>query len=484
MGQEQSLVTRQDQKMVMTQQTQQSIKILQFNQLDLINYISEQIELNPLLETSESGIETTEETTSETEIKNEQDLEPNNNDMVDILKESNLSEQNDTQMDGDYYYDHVNMGGSSSHSSNFSIEDNESRKPTLREFVMEQAYLEIHSEKDILIAHHLTDLLDDNGYITDNFDELSQTIQCSIDDILHVLGILQKFEPVGVFARSLTECLALQLKDKKLLTPAMEILLNNLDLVAQSNIRKIRSLCKVSETHILEMLEEIRSLNPKPGSSFEHTITQNLIPDIFLKKIDGEWVVELNHNALPKLLLNKTYSNKLKHDGELKQQEKEFIQTQIKQANWLLKALDQRANTILKIATEIVKKQQDFFEKGIYHLKPMTLNDIATAVEMHESTISRTTNKVIQTKNGMYELKYFFAQSSTKSDNNNEHSSTSVKYMIKEMIDNETIDNILSDDYLSKALKKKGITIARRTISKYREEMNIPSSMQRRKTKR
>ena len=285
--------------------------------------------------------------------------------------------------------------------------------------------------------------------------------------------------------RNLAECLTIQLKEKNRFDPAMETLLANLDRLAKAEHEALRKLCGVDAEDFAEMLAELKALNPKPGANFSAETVQQVEPDIFLKKLpSGNWQVELNTATLPRVLVNQRYYAQLSGHAHNKQ-DKRYITDQLATANWLVKALQQRAHTILKVATEIVAQQDGFFRGGIRYLKPLTLKDVALAVQMHESTVSRvTTNKYMSTATGIYELKYFFTSSLASSSGGQDFSSKSVQHIIKELVDAESPKAILSDDTIADMLKERGIEVARRTVTKYREAMHIPSSVERRRLKK
>jgi len=303
--------------------------------------------------------------------------------------------------------------------------------------------------------------------------------------MITLVAKLQRFDPCGIFARSLGECLALQLQEKNRLDPAMKILLNHLDLLAKREKTTLMRLCHVSAEDLSGMIAEIRQLNPKPATVFSTEIAPPIVPDVFIRpQPGGGWHVELNTDTLPRVLANERYYAKVQASAASKA-DKDYIADHWQQANWLVKAMHQRATTILKVASEIVRQQDAFFAKGIHHLKPLILKDIALAVEMHESTVSRVTqHKYMATPRGMFELKYFFTTSLARSDGGDNMSSESVRARIRALIDAEKTTAILSDDHLSMMLRGEGIDIARRTVAKYREAMRIPTSAQRRREKR
>ena len=296
--------------------------------------------------------------------------------------------------------------------------------------------------------------------------------------------MIQTFEPAGVGARDLAECLAIQLRERDRFDPAMATLIGHLDLVAKRENAALRRLCGVDEEDLAEMLKELRALNPKPGASFGSAHVQPVIPDVIVRLgPDGGWLVELNSGTLPKVLVNQTYyatvARQQEDDGD-----KAYLAECLQTANWLVKSLDQRARTILKVATEIVRQQDAFLAEGVQHLRPLNLKTVAEAISMHESTVSRvTSNKYMATPRGIFELKYFFTASIAPAEGGEAHSAEAVRFRIRKLIDDEATTAILSDDTIVKVLRESGIDIARRTVAKYREAMRIPSSVQRRREK-
>jgi RNA polymerase sigma-54 factor len=337
---------------------------------------------------------------------------------------------------------------------------------------------------DRLIALHLIDMVDENGYLTGDLLALGELLSCPPEVIEAVLCCLQRFDPSGVFARSLGECLGLQLRDRNRLDPCMQALLDNLPRLAARDLAGLRRICGVDEDDLAEMIQEIRNLNPRPGNLFDAEPAQPITPDIFMRaQADGGWLVELNSDALPRVLVNSRYYARINRSG-LKRDEKDYLSERLQSANWLVKSLHQRANTILRVATEIVRQQDGFFHRGVQALRPLILRDIAEAIGMHESTISRvTTNKYIATPRGIYELKYFFTSSIASANGGVAHSAEAVRFRIKGLIDQEPLTDVLSDDKIVELLVADGIDIARRTVAKYREAMRIPSSVQRRRDK-
>ncbi|MEM8702691.1 MAG: RNA polymerase factor sigma-54, partial [Pseudomonadota bacterium] len=337
---------------------------------------------------------------------------------------------------------------------------------------------------DKLIAGHLINSLDENGYLYLDLDDTAEQLGVDLGRVETVLGVLQTFEPAGVFARNLAECLTLQLIDKNRFDPAMETLIENIELLAKRDLQTLRKICGVDDEDLIEMIAEIRALDPKPGSAFGSALVQPVVPDVFVRPAnDGTWAVELNSDTLPKVLVNQTYFATVIKTAR-NETEKEYLTDSLQTANWLAKSLDQRAKTILKVSTEIVRQQDGFLTYGIEHLRPLNLKTVAEAISMHESTVSRvTSNKFMATPRGIFELKYFFSSAISGTGDGDSHSAESVRHRIKTMIDGEDPKAILSDDTIVKTLKGDGIDIARRTVAKYREAMKIGSSVQRRREK-
>jgi RNA polymerase sigma-54 factor len=313
---------------------------------------------------------------------------------------------------------------------------------------------------------------------------VAEKLGASVADVEAVLAVLQGFDPPGVCARNLAECLAIQLKERNRFDPAMQALVNHLDMVARRDIAGLKKVCAVDDEDLAEMIAEIRQLNPKPGHAFGSTTMQPIVPDVFVRPgPDGSWLVELNSDTLPKVLINQIYYSQVSRTAK-KDTEKSYLAECLQSATWLVRALDQRARTILKVATEIVRQQDGFFTHGVQHLRPLNLRTVADAISMHESTVSRVTaNKYMATSRGIFELKYFFTSAIASADGGEAHSAESVRHRIRQLIDGESAAHVLSDDTIVEKLRHAGIDIARRTVAKYREAMRIPSSVQRRREK-
>ena len=366
-----------------------------------------------------------------------------------------------------------------------NLEATLSDQPTLRDHLTEQLLVDIGDPRERLIGTFLIESLDESGWLSESVETVAARLGCPADWVLSVLERLQRFDPPGIFARDLKECLALQLRELDRLDPAMQAMLDNLDLLAKHDGSALLKVCGVDAEDLADMVAEIRALNPKPAQTFDHEVAQTVTPDILMRPHpDGGWTVELNPETLPRVLVNVDYYARIRNEARRKD-ERDYINECFQSANWLVKSLHQRATTILKVASEIVRQQESFFRHGIEHMKPLVLRDIAEEIDMHESTVSRvTTNKFMHTPRGIFELKYFFSAAIASLGGGAAHSAEAVRFRIKSLIDNEAVSEILSDDRIVEILKGDGIDIARRTVAKYREALKIPSSVQRRREKR
>ncbi len=477
----QNLSFRQSQQLVMTPQLQQAIKLLQLNNIELGEMVEEELEQNPLLEKiePENSESTLDEQPSET-------LDNMDREFNEALSQS-TGDTSDFEA-GSKITDMGSGGNLKFEDSEMSFENRMSRPETLREHLTQQLFVACPDARDRMIGGLLIDQLDETGYLRTSCDELIEQLGCSQERLDTLLPIMKGFDPTGVFASDLSECLALQLEEREQLDAPMIKFLKNLTLLAEHDFKKLAEICEVNETYVKDMVEEIQSLNPKPSNEFEHLVVQTAIPDIFMKRLPknlgGGWRVELNNETLPRVLVNQEYYTEVAGRATQKK-DKDYLSTQLQSANWLVRAMDQRAQTILKVASEIIEQQDGFFNYGIEFLKPLTLKDIAEEIEMHESTVSRvTTNKYIGTPRGTFELKFFFSTALGGEDGSVAHSSEAVKARIKALIDAEDPAKILSDDKIVTLLKNDEIDIARRTVAKYREAMRISSSVQRRKQKK
>ncbi|MCW5729785.1 MAG: RNA polymerase factor sigma-54 [Alphaproteobacteria bacterium] len=494
---------RQSQTLVMTPQLQQAIKLLQMSNLELTAYIEQEIEKNPLLERSDGEIreEAPRAGAEERQPAGDEEPEPRplngeiasgtvtaeglDTDYENIYAEDSAADRAQDFVGPSESYIRGSGGNSSFDDGEFGLEQTLAEGETLQQHLLQQLPLEIADPTGRLIGQQLIGLLDEAGYLpADALDDVTQRMGAPREQVEQVLEKLQGFDPVGVFARDLTECLRLQLRERDRLDPAMQALLENLELVARRDIAGLCRACGVDQEDVVDMIAEIRALNPKPGLAFGSEVAQTLVPDVYVRQNpEGGWIVELNSETLPRVLVNRRYLAKIA-GGARSKDDKAYLSDCLNTANWLVKSLDQRANTILKVATELVRQQDGFFAHGVQHLRPLNLRSIAEAISMHESTVSRvTSNKYIATTRGVYEMKYFFTSAIASADGGEAHSAEAVRQRIRELIDAEEPNNVLSDDRIVEILHGQGIDIARRTVAKYRESLRISSSVQRRRMK-
>ncbi|HEY9217656.1 MAG TPA: RNA polymerase factor sigma-54, partial [Phenylobacterium sp.] len=357
------------------------------------------------------------------------------------------------------------------------------REKTLAEHLHEQLSVAGLDAAQAAAATVLIDSVDEGGYLRADLFELAERLGCSLEFIESVLRVLQGFEPTGVFARDVAECLTLQLKERNRFDPAMAALIANLDLLAKRDMAGLRKACEVDDEDLRDMLSELRALTPRPGAAFGAEPVQPVAPDVFVRESSGGlWHVELNSDTLPRLLVDQRYHARVSTAART-DQEKVFVSDCLASANWLVKSLDQRARTILKVASEIVRQQDGFMAYGVEHLRPLNLKTVAEAIGMHESTVSRvTSNKYMATPRGLFEMKFFFTSAINATEGGEAHSAESVRHKIKQLIDAERAGaDVHSDDRIVEILKEAGVDIARRTVAKYREAMRIPSSVERRR---
>ncbi|MCY0093203.1 RNA polymerase factor sigma-54 [Hoeflea ulvae] len=506
------LQLRQSQSLVMTPQLMQSIRLLQFSHVELTHFIEQEVERNPLLElvTAETDrAEAASDPLREQPAEQASDGEAGagGEDAAWTASAESQAERMTSEIDSRYENvfpdDHgvervdapefidnwKSMPGSDGgHASEgYDLDDFAARAPTLRDHVTEQIALTFADPAERLIATELADLLDAAGYLAGDLAEVVDRLGADPLQVEAVLARLQDSEPAGLFARTLGECLALQLARKNRLDPAMEALLGNLELLARRDFASLTRLCGVDEEDLLEMMAEIRALDPKPGTRFETGSSEMVVPDVSVRpSSDGGWNVELNPETLPRVLVNQTYFATVSGKMAKNVAGQDFLSECLQTANWLARSLDQRARTIMKVASEIVRQQDAFLLHGVDHLRPLNLKAVAEAIGMHESTVSRvTSNKYMITPRGVFELKYFFTVSIASAEAGGDaHSAESVRHRIRVLVEQEAPEAVLSDDDLVNMLKQSGIEIARRTVAKYREAMAIPSSVHRRREKR
>ena len=494
------LELRQSQSLVMTPQLQQSIKLVQLNNLELSAFIDGELEKNPLLERQDGA--TSEQEPAEAPEGEAPEGDPMESDSA-LARNADMPEGDelaDIDLSSDDYWSGggaapggeagdatQNAASPSARSAGREtamdgFEQTESAPNTLREHLLTQLGLEISQPSDRLIGSALIDMIDEAGYLIGDLGAVAERFTCPPERIESVLEMLQGFDPPGIFARDLGECLAIQLRDGGRYDPAMAALIDNLDRLAAGDAAGLMKLCGVDDEDLIDMVAEIKRLNPKPGLTFDHHVAQTIVPDVFVRPAPGGgWNVELNNETLPRVIVDNHYHVELRHlatDSEAKS----FISNCFQNANWLVRALDQRARTILKVATELVRQQEAFFARGVQELRPLTLSTVAENVGVHESTVSRVSNnKYIGTPRGTYEIKFFFSASLSSSAGGEAHAAEAVRHRVRELIEGETDGNVLSDDRIAEILKRSGVDIARRTVAKYREAMHIPSSVQRRR---
>lgn len=519
----QRLEFRQSQSLVMTPQLMQAIKLLQLSNLDLTTFVEEELERNPLLERAndeapgEAPAEPGQFSDNEGDDSGSQGdghgaddgfggsgnaFEPGQEEWMskDLGSRAEIEQTLDTGLDNVFSEEpaeaaarnaqdvapttYTEWGGGASGDEDYNLEAFVAAEMTLGDHLAEQLSVAFAGPAQRMIGQYLIDLVDEAGYLPPDLGQAAERLGATQADVEGVLAVLQKFDPPGVCARNLSECLAIQLRELDRYDPAMQALVEHLDLLAKRDIAALRKLCGVDDEDIADMIGEIRRLNPKPGMKFGSARLQTMVPDVYVRPgPDGGWHVELNSDTLPRVLVNQTYysqlSKKIGKDGD-----KSYFTDALQNATWLVRALDQRARTILKVATEIVRQQDGFFTHGVAHLRPLNLKAVADAIQMHESTVSRVTaNKYMATNRGTFELKYFFTASIASADGGEAHSAEAVRHHIKQLIDSEAPSAILSDDTIVERLRASGIDIARRTVAKYREAMRIPSSVQRRRDK-
>jgi RNA polymerase sigma-54 factor len=493
----QRLEFRQSQALVMTPQLMQAIKLLQLSSLDLAAYVEGELERNPLLERGEQDAPISDPAPEPAPAPGDAAAADWAGEEMQTSR-SAMEEGLGTELENVFPDDmagksapaeapppaYSEWSGTSGSAEGYDLEAFVSAETTLADRLTEQMALALTDPVERMIGQYLIDMVDEAGYLAGELDTVAEKLGASPARIAAVLEVLQTFDPPGVFARNLTECLTIQLKERNRYDPAMQVLVQNLDLLARRDLAALRKLCGVGDEDLADMIAEIRNLNPKPGLAFGSSAVQPIVPDVFVKAApDGTWQVELNSDTLPKVLINQRYYAQVSKTAR-GDKDKSYLADCLQTATWLVRALDQRAKTILKVSSEIVRQQDAFFARGVEHLRPLNLKTVAEAIGMHESTVSRVTaNKYMATSRGIFELKYFFTSAIAAADGGEAHSAEAVRHRIRQLIDAETARDVLSDDTIVDRLREAGIDIARRTVAKYREAMRIPSSVQRRREK-
>ena len=489
------LQLRQGQSLVMTPQLQQAIKLLQLSNVELAEYVETEIERNPLLTRAEGegapegdAPERTTEKREEMRLDESDGADKASRELDarsdDVYENDSPSEAPEGAMAGgpSAQLDWSKAGSGKQRSEDFDLESITAEEKSLRDHLEDQLQLAGLNDADRLIASRLIEETDEAGFMRGDVGEIAAALGTEVEDVEAVLGVCQGFEPTGVMARTIQECLSAQLIERDRFDPAMQKLIANLELAAKRDFKRLSDVCGVDQEDVVDMLAELRTLTPRPGAAFAGDAAPAVTPDVFVREMpNGTYSVELNADTLPRVLLDRTYYAEVSSLSK-RDEDKAFLAECQASANWLIKSLDQRARTILKVASEIVRQQDGFFVSGVRALRPLNLKTVADAVEMHESTVSRvTSNKYVSTPRGVFELKYFFSASIPATQGGESHSAESVRHRIKEMIDQENREAVLSDDQIVERLRAHGIDIARRTVAKYRESLRIPSSVERRR---
>lgn len=482
------LEIRQSQSLLMTPQLRQAINLLQMSNLELSEVIEQELGKNPLLEREDdtsrddeplprtinddgAAAEQTEEEFAPDNIDYDSNFDDFGSDSAGYEETgydwADYNRGKNPHLDEDFDYCEKKLAGTTS----------------VYTLIEQQIDLSFISPRHKIIARLLSEGLDDAGYFRGNTSDIAKRLRASENEVREVLQKMKSFEPDGLFAEDLKECLAIQLRDKNRCDPAMARLLENLELLAERRLKELQKICGVDTEDLNGMIAELKALNPKPLAEYNNDITSYIIPDVFVKRnAAGDYRIELNNMSLPRLLINRAYYTEIIRRDK---SSRRFLKENLSHANFLIKAMHQRADTILRVSEEIVKRQLDFFEKGIDYLKPLNLRDVAYSLEMHESTVSRVTNrKYMHTPRGIFELKFFFSQAAGSYIGNEDTSTLAIKHKIRQLIEAETPDNILSDDNIVSLLANEGVKIARRTVAKYREALKLPTSAERKRQKR
>ena len=509
------LLMRQGQSLVMTPQLLQAIKLLQFSNLELASFVQEELERNPLLERAEEAgpiLEPSVAQDGDTRLDADGSLGESFNDGVEAdwssetfaTDQTSLEASLGTELHNSFDADRAaapaevdpfseaglstsswsGSAGSGHDGEPSSLDSYVAARLTLKEHLAEQLPLAVPDPGGRLIGHAIIDAIDEAGYLGETLEDIAGRLGAPVPRVEAILRVVQTFDPVGVGARTLAECLTIQLRERDRFDPAMAALVGHLALVARRDIGGLRKVCGVDDGDIADMIAEIKRLDPKPGRAFGSSVIQPVVPDVNVRLApDGSWLIELNTEVLPRLLVNQTYASRISRTKG-NEADRTFVSGCLQTANWLTKSLEQRARTILKVSSEIVRQQDAFFAHGVEHLRPLNLKAIADATGMHESTVSRvTSNKYMSSPRGLFELKYFFTASIASNNGGDSHSAESVRFRIRQMIDREHVGDVLSDDAIVERLRDSNIEIARRTVAKYRESMRIPSSVERRRRK-
>jgi RNA polymerase sigma-54 factor len=482
MGLGPSLSIRQSQQLVLTPQLRQAIQLLQLSNLELDSFIAEELSKNPLLEarSDEPDEQSAGDFAGDETDSDEAPDDPGADDLIRGAADDDRPLDVDWQseaLETDSFADVVTSGGGE---EAFDFDRVQYSAASLAEYLIDQLHGASGDIGDL--ARVIAETLDETGYLTVELEQVAELTGAPLAKVEAALELVQGLDPPGVGARSLAECLALQAKAADRYDPAMARLIDNLELLSKGRTQDLKRICGVDDEDLADMVRELRAYDPKPGCRFSGGAAAEVTPDVFVRRTRAGFGVELNQQTLPRLLVNRRYYRELK-SGPQNKASRAWLSECLQSANWLVKALDQRARTIVKVVSEIVTRQHGFFERGVAAMKPMTLREVAEAIGMHESTVSRvTSNKYLLCDRGLYELKYFFGSGVASAEGEGGAAAEAVKAGIRELIDAET--EILSDDAIAGLLKGKGFDVARRTVVKYREAMGIGSSIQRRRQRK
>jgi len=492
---------RQGQSLVMTPQLLQAIKLLQLSHLELQSFVEGELERNPLLERDEARDAPAGDGEGSDRLAADADSYAR---AESLNTQEGIEARLGTGLDNVFQSEQPSVarldtrgadslpivggaytgGGGSFDEGPEGFESGLTADLSLHEHLGAQLDMAVTDPAERIIGRHIIDAVDDAGYLGEPLGDIAERLGVARERVERVLAIVQGFEPAGVAARDVAECLSIQLRERGRFDPAMQALVAHLHLVARRDFAALKRVCGVDDEDIADMVAEIRRLDPKPGRGFGGSAAETVVPDVFIRAApDGSWLVDLNPDTLPRVLVNQTYHARVSRAAR-SDVEKAFIAECLQTANWLTRSLEQRARTILKVASEIVRQQDGFFAHGVEHLRPLNLKTVADAIGMHESTVSRvTSNKYLTCSRGVFEMKYFFSAAIAATGYGEAHSAEAVRFRIRQMIEEETPGGVLSDDAIVARLKEGGIDIARRTVAKYRESLRIPSSMERRREK-
>ena len=499
------LELRHTQSLVMTPQLRQAIKLLQFSNLEVAAFVEEELERNPLLERDERADNNPERPALDQRepAQRSGEAEPVSSDL--LMQAGTLPGGDQAPLDADHA-EQFDNGPSEGGYGDAALSDWSvgrgagpgagpgaetldgvaqlaAQTRTLRDHLGEQLRLGITAPQERLIGAHLIALLDGAGRVLVDDASLARALGSTPEVVAAVRARMMRFDPVGLFATDLRGCLAAQLAERDRLDPAMAMLLDHLELLGRRELRRLQALCGVDAEDLADMIAEIRALDPKPGAGYDAAPPLPIIPDVLMRPVPGgDFLLELNPETMPRLLVSEAFHAKVLLRAP--KADRAFLSEHLASANWLVKSLQQRAQTILKVSREVMRQQDAFLRRGVGHLRPLILRDIAEAVEMHESTVSRVTaNKYIATPRGLFELKYFFTTAIAATAGGESHSAEAVRHRIRGMVSAETAQSVLSDDAIVAALRYEGVDIARRTVAKYRDTLRIPSSVQRKREK-